>query len=62
MNISKLTEHTVVIEGNKVQVAQSESGRFYATVRDNENTAREWHAMDLQTLQQRIDRTTEDKP
>jgi hypothetical protein len=56
----KLTDHKVVIEGKEISVTQDgATGRFYARVQDDENTSREWHAMDLDLLQIRINRTTE---
>ena len=53
------TRFAVMIEGNQVPVMQAENGRLYATVKEPDgNGYREWHAMDLETLNNRIQDTT----
>jgi hypothetical protein len=54
------TDLIVMIEGNAVPVEELESGRLVATVHEPDgNGFREWHAMTMDILQQRIARTTE---
>lgn len=55
----KNTSHTVEIEGNQVVVMQYEGGRLFARLPEPDgNGYREWHAMDMATLQERIKKTT----
>jgi hypothetical protein len=49
------TDHKVELEGTQVPVYRFDSGRYIVRSHDG----REWHARDLDTLQARIDKTTQ---